>query len=41
MVVDVRDDHQLATFFAAILERREQMEEPVVARASATDSASP
>ena len=41
MVEDVRDDHQLATFFAAILERREQMEEPVVARASATDSASP
>ena len=41
MVVDVRDDHQLATFFAAILERREQMEEPVVARTIATDSASP
>ena len=41
MVVDVRDDHQLPTFFAAILKRREQMEEPVVARATPTDSASP
>ena len=32
---------QLTTFFAAILQRREQMDEPVVARATPTDSASP